>query len=74
MPQAQDDELEDPLLEDFKALRRKLFAWQRAWRAAAVPGPVLPAGAALPAVRQLCLVWVLGGSTNLRSPLTWVLP
>lgn len=27
--QAQDDELEDPLLEDFKALRRKLFAWQR---------------------------------------------
>jgi hypothetical protein len=23
----QDDEVEEPLLEDFKALRRKLFSW-----------------------------------------------
>ena len=26
----QDDELEEPLLEEFKALRRKLFSWQSA--------------------------------------------
>ncbi|PRW57821.1 ARF guanine-nucleotide exchange factor GNOM-like [Chlorella sorokiniana] len=29
---AQEEELEDPLVEEFKALRRKLFAWQR-WEA-----------------------------------------
>lgn len=53
-PQAQEEELEDPLVEEFKALRRKLFAWQseaaaarREWRrssgaACRCPAPAAP--------------------------------
>ena len=62
--QAQEEELEDPLVEEFKALRRKLFAWQSEGgggrrrvaagggaAAAAAPRPLLSHPPALPTAR-----------------------
>lgn len=82
--QAQDDELEDPLLEDFKTLRRKLFAWQRErqWRVAAAP-PVAAAVrclfspcAALSSISCFFACWVLpaGAGWEEVDPLEYLAP
>lgn len=60
--------MEDPLLEEFKALRRKLFSWRSEWRApaaaAAAARPHLLAEAWSPLLitsNALAIMWVQTG-------------